>query len=85
MGLAAFNRLRRQRSQEPAQEPESEIEAEGQDQGTTPAESEQQRRVELMDAIEQTTGKRPGANTKTETMEQRLAEIQTGSQDGGQE
>ncbi|MEQ5857233.1 hypothetical protein NFI08_16290 [Halomonas sp. EF61] len=84
MGLAAFNRLRRQRSEEPAQEPEAEIEAE--DQGAAPAESEQERRARLMYAIEQTTGKRPGANTKTETLEQRMAEIESGSQDeDGQE
>ena len=86
MGLAAFNRLRRQRSEEPAQEPEAEIEAEGQDQGAAPAESEEERRARLMYAIEQTTGKRPGANTKTETLEQRMAEIESGSQDeDGQE
>ncbi|MBY6111211.1 hypothetical protein KUV74_12485 [Halomonas sp. DP1Y21-3] len=47
---------------------------------------ERARRAELMDAIEQTTGKRPGANTKTETLEQRMAEIESSSQDeDGQE
>ena len=47
---------------------------------------ERARRAELMDAIEHATGKRPGANTKTETLEQRMAEIESGSQDeDGQE
>lgn len=55
-------------------------------QGLEPAADEQQRRTELMDAIEHATGKRPGANTKTETLEQRMAEIESGSQDeDGQE
>lgn len=36
---------------------------------------EQQRRAELMDAIEQATGKRPGVNTKTETLEKQYAEL----------
>lgn len=55
--------------------------AQGDGQGLEPAGDEQQHRAELMDAIELATGKRPGANTKTETLEQRMAEIQTGSQD----
>ncbi|MAR74370.1 MULTISPECIES: hypothetical protein [unclassified Halomonas] len=47
---------------------------------------ERARRAELMNAIEHATGKRPGANTKTETLEQRMAEIESGSQDeDGQE
>lgn len=50
----------------------------GQDFG--PVADEQGRRTELMDAIEQATGKRPGANTKTETLEQRLAELEAEGQ-----
>lgn len=41
--------------------------------GSEPDEDE--RRQELMDAIEQATGRRPGVNTKTETLEQRYAEL----------
>ncbi|QFT84967.1 hypothetical protein FIU88_08260 [Halomonas sp. THAF12] len=44
-------------------------------QGLEPAVDEQAYRAGLMDAIEKATGKRPGANTKTETLESRYAEL----------
>lgn len=85
MGLAAFNRLRRERAREAAQEPQPELEAEDQGEVAPFDESEQEYRSRLMDAIESATGKRPGANTKTETLEQRAAEIQSGSKGEGEQ
>ncbi|WP_339119196.1 hypothetical protein [Halomonas sp. BMC6] len=44
-------------------------------QESEPSGSEIARRQELMDAIEAATGKRPGANTKDETLEKQYAEL----------
>ncbi|MFJ5538542.1 hypothetical protein [Vreelandella titanicae] len=44
-------------------------------QETEASGSDSARRQELMDAIEADTGKRPGANTKTETLEKQYAEL----------
>lgn len=41
---------------------------------------ESARRQELMDAIEADTGKRPGTNTKTETLEKQYAELTKGQE-----
>lgn len=80
MGLAAFNRLRRERAREAAKESQPELEADGQGETEAPGENEQEYRSRLMDSIEHATGKRPGANTKTETLEQRLAELEANGQ-----
>lgn len=40
-------------------------------------------RQDLMDAIEQATGKRPGVKAKTETLEKRWAEIQAAQEASG--
>lgn len=80
MGLAAFNRLRREHAREAAKESQPELEADGQGETAPSDKSEQEYRSRLMDAIEHASGKRPGANTKTETLEQRLAELEADGQ-----
>lgn len=80
MGLAAFNRLRRERAREAAKESQPKLEADGQGDTEAPRESEKDYRSRLMDAIEHATGKRPGANTKTETLEQRAGELEADGQ-----
>lgn len=45
------------------------------EQGLDPTADEQAHRQAMMDAIEAATGKRPGVNTKTKTLEKRYAEL----------
>lgn len=43
----------------------------------TSADADEQRRQHLMDEIEKMSGKRPGGNTKLETLEEKFAELKT--------